>query len=204
MGTTRKGWQGEKKASGQHRSVLWTDSISLNKYRRAANGLNLTSGPVVRVICRDIYPWGQTEWVLQPLQFDFLRLLSYFSICSLLLILSLPPLYAPSLLFPLAFHSCCVCLVDVWQCLSEAPSTVRPCLNSGRKRDIKYGPVLHYYVIITIHNPCSHLPAKKFESWQKLSFSYHLNASLFLFTPAPAFDWFHNYLMTILTLIPPP
>lgn len=120
-------------------------------------------------------------------------------------VISLPPLYAPSLLFPLAFHGCCVCLVDVWQCMSEAPSTVRPCLNSGRKRDIKYGPLLHYYVIITIHNPCSHLPAKKFESWQKLSFSYHLNASLFFFfTPAPAFDWFHNYLMTILTLIPPP
>lgn len=106
MGTTRKGWQGEKKASGQHRSVLWTDSISLNKYRRAANGLNLTSGPAwyLPAAMQGHIPLrpdrmgtsAPSVWFSKTSQLFFHLFPASYSV------ISLPPLYAPSLLFPLA------------------------------------------------------------------------------------------------------
>ena len=49
----------------------------------------------------------------------------------------------------------------------------------GRKRDTKYGALVHCFAIIAFCRPHSHLPAKILHNRHELSFSYLLNVRLF-------------------------
>lgn len=106
-------------------------SINIDMLLSPANGFTLPSGHqcrwYTRPLCSNAYPWDTYIWDIKAIYKSISTLNFVFSGLSFPYLSSVIAHFFPSVcsLTPLsfAFHGCCLCRSNNWQCLSQAPST---------------------------------------------------------------------------------